>query len=143
MSKERKASQTLYLVERAAFRAYNYSGLNYAQCGNDEGDSYTPVRAFSDESSAEAFRASLEAEARATLSPALFASYEIPVHLTTRIEVLGLPPLKLHAKSHDQAKEFREWWAAHATEITPEQQSAIWELFENMSIYRVSKKTLK
>ena len=47
MSKARKAAR-VYLVERVAYRAWDYNGLHYSQCSSDEGDSYTPVRAFAD-----------------------------------------------------------------------------------------------
>src|SRR5262249_4551660 len=119
MSKARKTGK-VYVVERAAYRAWDYRGMHYTQCSCDQGESYTPVRAFTDEAAAEACRDALEAEARAALSPALFGSYSVPEGLAQRIESLGLPASELGPKEYERAEEFRKWWAEHAAEITPE-----------------------
>jgi hypothetical protein len=135
-------SKTLYVVERAAYRAWDHDGLHYTRCESDQGDSYTPVRGFSDQAEADAYRAALEAEARASLSPALFASYSVPANLAERIESLGLKPPKLSEKAYEYGKEFRKWWVEHAEELTAEQQAALWELFDDVTLYRVSKRKL-
>jgi hypothetical protein len=142
MSKSRKGG-TVYLVERAAYRAWDYDGVKYTRCSCDQGESYTPVRAFTDKAAAQACRDALEAEARAALPPALFASYSMPAGLAERIESLGLPAPKLGKEGYKQAEEFRKWWAAHAGQITPEQQAALWELFADVTLYRVSSQKLE
>jgi hypothetical protein len=143
MSKSRKPGLTLYVVERAAYRTLDYDGLHYLPCESDEGASYTPVRGFADRSEAERCRAELEAEARASLSPALFASYTLPKDLTRRIESLGLEPPKLSKEEHNRARDFRKWWVEHAGELTAEQQSALWALFADVKLYRVRESKLQ
>jgi hypothetical protein len=145
MSKARKPGKgpAVYLVERAAYRAWDYSGLHYGRCDNDEGESYTPVRAFADKAAAEACRDALEAEARASFSPALFAGYSMPKGLTAKIKKLGLEPPKLDKEAYKQADDLREWWAKNAAEITAEQHAALWAMFDDVHLYRVSTQKLE
>jgi hypothetical protein len=142
MSKARKGAR-VWLVERVALRAWDFDGLHFSRCSSDQGDSLMPVRAFTDEAAAEACRAALEAEDRASFSPALFASYSLPKGLAGRIKSLGLTPPKLGKGGHKQADEFRKWWAAHAADVTPQQQAALWELFADVKLYQVTSQTLE
>jgi hypothetical protein len=136
MSKARKG--TVHVVERVAYRAWDYDVLHYAPCYAHEGDSFVPVAAFADEAKAEACRDALEADAKASLPPALFCDeIKIPDKLSARLKKLGLTPPKFSKQSYDQGKQFRRWWAEHAAEITPEKQAAIWELFSDIVLYRV------
>ena len=142
MSKTRKGAK-VWLVERVAFRAWDFNGLHFSRCSSDEGDSFTPVRAFTDKAAAEACRDALEAEGRATFSPALFASFSLPRGIAERIKSLGFKKPNLGKEGSDQAEEFRKWWAAHAGKITPEQQAALWELFTDVKLYQVTSQTLE
>lgn len=137
MSKARKANK-VYVVERVAYKAWDFDGLHYSPCGGDDGESYVPVRAFQDEAAAVAHCAELTAEARRTLPPALFASGEVPKGLAARLQKLGLTPPKFRKPSYEHGDQFARWWAKHATAITPEQQADIWELFANVELYRVT-----
>jgi hypothetical protein len=133
----------VYLVERAALRAWDYEGLHYTTCSCDQGDSHVPVRAFADEAAAQVCCDALEAEARAMLPPALFASYSLPEGLAQRVKSLGLPALKLGRDKSGRAGAFRQWWGEHAARITPEQQAALWELFDDVKLYRVRSQKLE
>jgi hypothetical protein len=142
MSKSRKP-RTFYLVERQAYRVWAFQRTPfYGPCSyEDDEKSYTPVKAFADEDEATAYRARLEAEARADLSPALFCEYDVPSGLAERLREMGYEPPRF-GKGSKNGEVFRLWWARHAAEITPEQQAAIWELFPDVAIYRVSKISL-
>jgi hypothetical protein len=142
MSKARKGAK-VWLVERVAFRAWDFRGLHFSRCSTDQGDSLTPVRAFTDRAAAEACRDALEAEERAAFSPALFAADSLPNGLAERIRSLGFEPPKLGKEGYNQADEFRKWWAAHAAEIAPEQQAALWELFGDVKLYQVSSQSVE
>ncbi len=146
MSKAKKAPR-IYLVERAAYRTWAFTGLpHYEASEADEGESYVPLKAFTDRADAEADQTRREAEVRATLPPALFVGYSIPSadkELTRRLKALQLPPLPSGKKNEDLSEKFRKWWVEHGADLTPEQRSALWELFPNVVVYRVTETTLE
>jgi hypothetical protein len=141
VSKSRKAAR-VFLVERVAYTDCALDQMpEYMACASEDGESFVPVRAFPDRKSAEAYRAQLEAEARAELSPALFCSYNAPKGLAARLRAFKFDAPTFR-KGGDNGEQFRKWWAAHATDLTAEQRAAIWELFTDVSFYRVSETTL-
>jgi hypothetical protein len=139
---KRRQGQRIYLVERVALLAWIHTGLpSYAPCDSDDGESYVPVRAFSERKAAEAYRAELEKEARAELSPALFCDYLAPKGLAARLRSFKLEPPKF-SKGSNAGLRFRQWWVEHGADLTAEQRDALWELFPDVSFYRVTAKAL-
>lgn len=138
MSKSRK-KQALYVVERRAFRAWDFDVLHYAPSNSEEGENCVPVRAFANEAAAQACCAELTAEAKRTLPPALFGYDGVPAGLVAKIKELGLTPPKFSKDNYEQGNQLARWCAKHAAEITPEKQAAIWELFDSVELYRVSR----
>ncbi len=147
MAKSSRKGATVYLVERAAVTAWgDEQTLHYSVSGGDEeeGPSYVPVRAFADKAAAQTCRRELEAEARRDLCPALFIGYDdLPKDLAANIKKIGLTPPKFTGPEYKHDEQFRKWWAAHAADMTPQQRTAVWNLFKGVSFYRVTETTLE
>lgn len=140
------SSRKAYLVERAAFSAADFDRAPFLESGYEDEPSFTPVRAFADYEAADAHAAELTAEARAALPAALFAGYEMPggsEGLVALAERFGLPPPEFSARGLEDGDEFREWWAAYANDLTPEQRAAAWDLVDDVELYRVREITVE
>jgi hypothetical protein len=143
MAKTSRKGPTVYLVERAAYKAWDYGGtIQYAASEGDEGASFVPVRAFADKRAAEACRAELEAEARRELPPALF-THELPRNLAAKLTAAGVTPPKFTGPDYNPAEQFRKWWADHAADLTPAQRAAVWDALKDVAFYRVTETTLE
>jgi hypothetical protein len=140
----RKKAATVYLVERAAYSASGYGETPYYYTSDgEEGPSFVPVRAFADETAAQACRKELEAEARRELPPALFSVADLPKNLAAKLKAAGLTPPKFTGPDYNHANQFRKWWIDRAAEMTPQQRAAVWDLFKGVSFYRVTETTLE
>lgn len=143
MPKTSRKAATAYLVERAAYKAWEYQGkLHYAASEGDEGPSYVPVRAFADKRAAEAYRKELEAEARRDLCPALFVD-ALPKDLAAKLKAAGVTPPKFTGPDYKHGDQFRKWWADHAADVTPSHRAAVWAAAKGVSFYRVTETTLE
>lgn len=143
MAKTSRKAATVYLVERAAYKAWDYGGtIQYAASEGDEGASFVPVRAFADKRAAEACRAELEAEARRDLPPAVFAC-DVPKGLAAKLKTIGATPPKFTGPDYNHGEQFRKWWADHAADLTPAQRAEVWDAFKGVAFYRVTETTLE
>jgi hypothetical protein len=141
VSKSRKGGK-VFVVERVAWKVWTFNAHPiYEPCRRD-GGSFVPVRAFTNRKAAEAYRQTLEAEARATFSPAHLEHDLTREDFRARLQALGLKPLNPRSKEWDSLKTFRDWWVEHAAELSPEQRAAVWKVFDEVTFYRVTEAPL-
>jgi hypothetical protein len=141
VSKSRKGRK-VFVVERLAWKVWTFTSYPiYDACDND-GGSFVPVRAFTNRKAAEAFRQTLEAEARATFSPAHLLHDLTREDMQSRVQPLGIELFKAAEKEWDSLKPLRDWWTKHAAELSPEQRAALWKPFDDVAFYRVTEAPL-
>lgn len=143
---EKPAKVRVYLVVRDGFRAYSYSGLQFARPTDEESGqpSAVPVRAFASQEKAAEYASQLDEELRATFPPPLFAGNEddddspsFAAVLAAKLKALGLPAIKFSKQTYEHGRQFREWWAANAGNMTAEHKAALWEPFAKLTFHRV------
>lgn len=135
-----------YLVVRVGFEVFQYLGRlpQVVPVSNDHDDrpAEVPVRAFATREAAEEHARQRDAEIRATFPPPLFADHgegedAFAARLAERVTALGLPPIKLAKQAFEHGRQFREWWAEHAADMSHEQRAALWEPFAHLTFHRV------
>ncbi len=135
----------MYLVLRDAFDANDYDGLHFERPTNDDGKrvSVVPVRAFATRKAAVEYARQLDAEVRADFPPPLFATDDdddrpsLAAVVTVKLAELGLPPIKFGKQGYEHGRQFCEWWAKHAADLSAAKKAALWEPFAEMTFHRV------
>lgn len=137
-----------YLVSRPGYEVFSGEGYSTTYDGDYPG-ARVPVRAFADRTSAEAFRAALEADARRTVNP--FRLVESSGHWSGRLfaadedrlpngRTLDAAELFVRQLGLDPPADLRDWLGWYdrvAGELSAEMIAAIWEAFAGFRLFEV------
>lgn len=142
---DQSAKVRVYLVLRDGFDANDYDGVHYYRSTGDDGEpSLVPVKAFATRKAANEYARQLDADIRSTFPIPLLAEEDrqadtkpFAVALVAKLKELGIPPIKFGKDEYEHPKQFREWWAKHAKDMSAAQKAALWEPFEGMTFHRV------
>jgi hypothetical protein len=146
---KKAAGVTVFLVVRDAFDAHDYDGIYLDRPTNEEGRrvSVVPVRAFATKAAAAAFAKQCDEDIRRTFPPPLFAGIDddkpFTAVLAALLKKLGLPAVKFGKEPFNHGREFRQWWAENAKNMSAEQKAALWEPFAGMTFHRVKQVELE
>jgi hypothetical protein len=155
--KRSKSRPPLYLVQRTSWDLWPWPGHDGPPCCehlNDMGGvsmpgddvAGVPVAAFTSRQNAEAACAALSAEARAVVSPLLFApAYElsrVSSHSeeawAARLREVGLtPPSEAKFPDSFGGINWHAWWEAVVDHLSDDQRQAIWGLCDQVRLYHV------
>jgi hypothetical protein len=142
MGQPKARGTTLFLVVRLGWWAWHSAG--YERFPDSEGrpcETGRPVAAYADRNSAEARCATLEAEARATVSPfAFFGAWpgrlgeysSLPVDKFENRLRRALPGIKLPGKDKQGNRGWVRWWDETVDRLTDEQRSKVWALLDRL-----------
>jgi hypothetical protein len=146
--KPKVAKKVVFVVMRRGFEASSYRNElpQYLPVTGSHVDieAEVPVRAFTNRAEALSYARLLDDEVRASFPPPLLTEAkddderENPFpQMAKRASELGLPPIKLGKENYNHPTQFREWWAAHAKDMSAEQKAALWEPFVGLTFHHV------
>jgi len=151
MARKRTAEpkkRTVYVVERLSWHFWwdDHGGSNQPVCNdNNSGDEQggVPVAAFADRVRAKKLCAELEREGRAEVCPFQFNNGE-PECLSSKsdeefigtIREMGLEPPFAPKRGY---VNWYHWWQKVEPRVTPLQREAVWDLLDQVKLYRVVK----
>jgi hypothetical protein len=136
-----KTSKKPWIVQQMNWHVYGLA------CYDHEEDHGLPVAVFASKKKAEAHCKALEEQARRELSPAqFFEEAEMATSLdektlVKRIQALSLPaPEKQERQGYSSTYVvlgWDDWWDRCSPEMTDEQRTAVWDLFDRLCFYKV------
>jgi hypothetical protein len=124
-----------FLVQRLALDA---AGQMCRDILSRDTGSRVPLRVFRTRDAAEAYRDALIADARQTVNP--FQVLPLPTIMRAGPFRAELPQLRLPLPcptEYTAADQWREWWDLCQDDITPEQRTAVWNLFDDHPLFEV------